>query len=70
VRNRSVAIEPGLMALTRTPSRTPRSASALVRFRTAALTAPPMVNSALPVAGDGPAARRYLETTLLGRGAL
>src|SRR4051812_6659192 len=42
---RSVLIEPGLMALTRTPSRTPRSARHLVRLSRAALTEPPMVNS-------------------------
>ena len=37
------------MAFTRTPSFTPRSASTFVRFISAALTAPPMANSALPV---------------------
>ena len=42
-------MNPGLIALTRTPSFTPRSASALVSSRHAALTLPPMVNSALPV---------------------
>ena len=52
---RSVAIEPGLMALTLTPSRLPRSASTLVRFINAALTAPPMAKSALPVRPPMPA---------------
>ena len=47
--NRSVAIEPGLIALTRTPSFKPRSASAFVRLSNAALTEPPIANSALPV---------------------
>jgi hypothetical protein len=47
--NLSVAIEPGLMVLTRTPSLIPRSARTFVRFISAALTVPPMVNSAEPV---------------------
>ena len=47
--SRSVLMNPGLMALTRTPSLTPRSASAFVNSRAAALTLPPIVKSALPV---------------------
>jgi hypothetical protein len=46
---RSVSIEPGLMALTRTPSVMPRSDNALVRLSNAAFTDPPIVNSALAV---------------------
>ena len=52
--NRSVVIEPGLMALTRTPSLMPRSASALVRYSSAALTEP-------PIARPSPQLRRDLD---------
>ncbi len=45
---RSVSIRPGLIAFTRTPSLTPISAIALVKFSNATLTEPPMVNSAEP----------------------
>ena len=46
---------PGLMQFTRTPSVTPRSASALVRFMSAALTEPPTVKSALATRPPTPA---------------
>ena len=45
---RSVSTSPGLIAFTRTPSFMPISAIALVKFSSATLTEPPMVNSAEP----------------------
>ena len=53
--NRTVRIDPGLIALTRTPSFTPRSARLFVKFSRAALTEPPIANSAFPVLPPTPA---------------
>jgi hypothetical protein len=61
---RSVAINPGLVALTRTPCCMSISAIALVKFSKATLTDPPMVNSADPARDPMPAIFTMLPLTV------